>query len=83
MEPEKASRASAAGTFFTVVERLVLFALSASVGVVNLLIALAVAAHLGVLPKNATAQVLRATTRATSALSRLMAKPAPLKKKKP
>lgn len=79
MEPEKPSRA---GTLFNVLERLVLFALSASVGLVNLLIGLAVAAKLGVLPKNASAEVLRLTGRATSALTRLTAKPAPAPKRK-
>jgi hypothetical protein len=74
MEPEKPSRA---GTAVNVLERLVLFVLSASVGLVNLLIGLAVAAHLGVLPKGASARILRVTGRATSALSRFMAKPAP------
>jgi len=81
MEPEKSSPASAAGTFFNVLERLILFALSAAVGLVNLLIGLAVAAHLGVLPKNASAQILKVTSRATAALTRFTAKPAPRKKK--
>ena len=82
MEPEKPSRAA---TVFNVLERLTLFLLSASVGLINLLIALAVAARLGILPKQASAQILRVTGRATSALTRLMAKPpapAPKKKKK-
>jgi len=83
METEKSSAGSAAGTLFNVVERLVLFALSAAVGLVNLLIGLAVAAHLGVLPKDASAKILKATSRATSALTRFMAKPsaAPRQKK--
>ncbi|HXT00315.1 MAG TPA: hypothetical protein VN915_06545 [Elusimicrobiota bacterium] len=75
MEPEKTSPASAAGAVFNAVERLVLFALSAAVGLVNLLIGLAVAAHLGVLPKSTSARILRATSRATGALTRVMAAP--------
>jgi hypothetical protein len=73
MEQETRSRAHAAGTFFNVVERLLLFALSAAVGLVNLLIGLAVAAHLGVLPKETSGRILRITSRAAAVLNRVMA----------
>jgi hypothetical protein len=86
MEPAAHSRDNGPGTIFTVLERIVLFALSASVAVVNLLIGLAVAAHLGVLPKETSGRILRLTSHATEALNRLMSPsspPAPKHKQKP
>jgi hypothetical protein len=81
MEPGKTSRA---GAFFGILERVVLFSLSAAVGVINLLIGVAVAAHLGVLPKETSARILKLSARATSALTRVMAGPSrPSRKKKP
>jgi hypothetical protein len=73
MENEKTSAATGLGTFFNFIERVVLFALSASVGILNLLIGLAVAAHLGVIPKAAAGRVLHATSQATAFVTRIMA----------
>jgi hypothetical protein len=76
MNNETPAGRSGAGAFFDVLERVVLFALSFSVGLVNLLIGLAVAAHLGLIPKAAGDRVLRAASRATAVVTRIMA-PAP------
>ena len=73
METKPASAATTVETFFNVVERVVLFALSLSVGLVNLAIGLVMAAHLGVIPKAAAGPVLRATSQATALVSRIMA----------
>jgi hypothetical protein len=87
MEFKPASAAGAAGSVFNVFERLVLFVLSLAVGVVNLLIALAVAAHLGVFPKETSASILRVTSRAaavvTKALNSAAGPEAPRSKAKP
>jgi hypothetical protein len=76
METKSGSVASSVGTFFNVLERAVLFALSLSVGLINLMIGLVMAAHLGVIPKSAAGPILRVTSRATAFVTRIMA-PAP------
>jgi hypothetical protein len=73
VKSKPAPAATAAETFFNVVERVVLFALSLSVGLINLAIGLVMAAHLGVIPKAAAGPVLRVTSQATAFVSRLMA----------
>lgn len=75
MSSERPSRAVGVETVFNAFERLVLFALSLAVGVLNLLIGIVVAAHMGVLPKSAAGSVLAATSRATAFVSRIMAPP--------
>jgi len=72
MGSEPPSAATAVGTLFNALERLVLFALSLAVGLLNLLIGLAVAAHLGVIPKAAADRILRATNQATTGLTNIM-----------
>jgi hypothetical protein len=64
--------ANAAETFFNVVERVILFALSISVGLINLAIGLVMAAHLGIIPKAAAGRVLRAASQATALVTRIM-----------
>jgi hypothetical protein len=86
MGSEPPSATTAVGTLFTAFERLVLFALSLAVALLNLLIGLAVAAHLGVIPKTAADRVLRVTSRATAFVDRIMGpeRPAaPKRKTKP
>ena len=73
METKPAAVASAVGTFFNILERVVLFALSLSVGLINLMIGLVMAAHLGVIPKAAADPVLRVTRQATAIVTRFMA----------
>ncbi|MFI5362904.1 MAG: hypothetical protein ACHQ49_13110 [Elusimicrobiota bacterium] len=73
METRTASASSAVETFFNAVERVVLFALSVSVGLINLMIGLVMAAHLGVIPKSAAGPVLRVTGQATALVTRIMA----------
>jgi hypothetical protein len=51
MSEEKPPKRSRVGTAFGVLERIALFALSATVGIVDLVVALFVAAHLGVIPR--------------------------------
>jgi len=75
MESAPPPSSSAVGTFFNVLERLVLFALALIVGVINLLIAVSVAAHMGVIPKAAAARILRLSDQATAALTRAMDSP--------
>ncbi|MFI5362584.1 MAG: hypothetical protein ACHQ49_11495 [Elusimicrobiota bacterium] len=82
MEAQPPSRPGAVGTFFNVLERLVMFALSLAVGLLNLLIALVVAAHLGVVPKAAADRVLGFTSRATASVVKFMGPPAPQRKSK-
>ena len=72
MGSEPTTTATAVGTFFNFLERLVLFALSLSVGLVNLLIGLAVAAHLGVIPKAPADRVLRVASQATAFVTKIM-----------
>jgi hypothetical protein len=73
MGSDSASATTRIGTFFNVLERIVLFALSLSVGLINLMIGLVMAARLGVIPKTAARPVLRATSQATAFVSRIMA----------
>jgi hypothetical protein len=75
MGTEPPSAASAIGTFFNAVERLVLFALSLAAGLLNVMIGLAVAAHLGVIPKAAADRVLRVTGQATTLMTNIMGNP--------
>jgi hypothetical protein len=82
MSPESPSAATAVGTLFNVVERLILFALALAVGLVNLLIGLAVAAHLGIIPKGPADRVVRVTNEATAFLTRLMEPARPVAKHK-
>jgi hypothetical protein len=77
MESERRSGTAAVGTFFTVLERLILFALALAVGLVNFLIGLAVAAHLGIIPKGPADRVIHVTTEATAFLTRIMGSPRP------
>ena len=72
MGSEQPLAASKVGTLFNFLERLLLFALSLSVGLVNLLIGLAVAAHLGVIPKAAGGKVLRVASQATAFVTKIM-----------
>jgi hypothetical protein len=86
METEPPSGTAAVGTLFSALERLVLFALSLAVGLLNLMIGLAVAAHMGVIPKTTADRVLRVTSRATAFVEGIMgpARPAaPKHKAKP
>jgi hypothetical protein len=75
MGTEPPSASSAIGAFFSVVERLVLFALSLAAGLLNIMIGLAVAAHLGVIPKAAADEVLRITGQATTLMTNVMGTP--------
>ena len=75
MESKPRSVSTAIGAFFNMCERIVLFALSLSVGVVNLLIGLAVAAHLGIIPKTTADRVLRITSRATAFVTKVLDSP--------
>ncbi|HEX4047977.1 MAG TPA: hypothetical protein VH309_09095 [Elusimicrobiota bacterium] len=75
MPSEPPSLVIGVGALFNAFERLVLFALSLAVGVLNLLIGIVIAAHMGVLPKSAAARVLGATSRATAYVSRIMEAP--------
>jgi hypothetical protein len=72
MEPAPRSGTAAVGTFLNVLERLILFALALLIGLLNLLIGLVVAAHLGIVPKTSADAVLRVTNRATAVLTRIM-----------
>jgi hypothetical protein len=81
MGSEPPSAATAVGTLFNVLERLVLFTLSLAAGLLNLMIGLAVAAHLGVIPKAAADRVLRVTNQATTALTNIMGTPRPAARK--
>ncbi len=83
MGSESPAGTTAVEAIFNVVERLILFALALAVGLVNLLIGLAVAAHLGVIPKATGDRVLRLTTEATNVLTRAMGPARPAPKHKP
>lgn len=75
MGTETPSTSSRIGAFFNVLERLVLFALSLSVGLINLLIGALVAARLGVLPKAAADRTVKITHSAAAFVTRIMGAP--------
>jgi len=72
MRSESPPSPGAVATLFNVFERLILLALSLAVGLLNLLIGLTVAAHMGVIPKAAADRVLHVTAEATAFVSRVL-----------
>jgi len=67
--------------FFSVAERVVLFALSASAGLINLLIALVVAAHFNIVQRKTVDSILAGVRRHTTVLERFFAPPDAPKRK--